>query len=473
MPFNSLSFIFFFFLFTFLFYCSKNQKFQSFLLLTGSFAFYAYSNIFNLIFLLLTIFTTYFLANKLIQMRKDILLFIGISFILIQLLLGKYSLIIFSDYFKTTTFQLSYFNLFILPIGISFYSLQAISLLVDLRTRKYNGDTSLRNISLFLSFFPQSISGPIHRANELIPQFSVKQELVPSNLIVGFKTMLWGYFCKLIVADKIAIIISPVFGSYQKYDGFSIFISTILYSFQIYFDFWGYSLIAIGLGRVLGFRININFLNPYSTIYFKDFWHKWHITLSKWMRDYIYIPLGGKNNDNYLFFCIAIIITFLFSGFWHGVSPNFILWGLIHSFLYLIEVFLLKHISLNTLWFYKPLIRPIQGIIFFILISLTWLIFRTSYVHEFNSLLCSILSFSDWSSKKAISHYGSTINLVYLAIILIVILFTQTKDISRITETTPITSQQIITDSIFIFTCLLLLILLGDIGGQEFLYFRF
>lgn len=473
MPFNSLSFVFFFLLFTVLFYCSENQKFKSFLLLIGSFAFYAYTNIFNLFFLLSTTLVTYLVVNKLIHARKNILLFIGISFILIQLLFAKYSNTFFTDYLIISTLQFSYFNLFILPIGISFYSLQAISLLVDLRTGKYNGDTSLKSVSLFLSFFPQSISGPIHRASELIPQFSIERKLNAENLIVGFKTMLWGYFCKLIVADKIALIISPVFSSFHEYDGFSISVSTLLYSFQIYFDFWGYSLIAIGLGRVLGFTININFLNPYSAKSFKDFWHRWHITLSKWMRDYVYIPLGGKNQKHYLFFCIAIVVTFLVSGFWHGATFNFILWGATHAFLYLSEDFFSKYISLDTFRFYKFLIRPIQTVTFFILISLTWLIFRTESFHELTSLLSSILAFSDWTNKGAISYYGSTTNLSYLAIILTTILFAQTKIVSRLTDTIPVTTRQTITDSIFICICLLALILFGDIGGQEFLYFKF
>lgn len=473
MPFNSLSFILFFLLFTALYYCSENEKFKSFLLLIGSFAFYAYTNIFNLFFLLSTILVTYIVANKLIHSRKNVLLFIGISFILIQLLFAKYSNELFCDYSAISTLRFSYFNLFILPIGISFYSLQAISLLADVRSGKYNGDTSLKSVSQFLSFFLQSISGPIHRANELMPQFSVSKKFNAENLISGFKTMLWGYFCKLIVADKIALIVTPLFSSFHEHDGLSISIAALLYSFQIYFDFWGYSLIAIGVGRVLGYTININFLNPYSAKSFKDFWHRWHITLSKWMRDYIYIPLGGKNQKHYFLFGIAIVVTFLVSGFWHGATLNFILWGAAHAFLYLSEDFFSKHISLDTFRFYKFLIRPIQTVTFFILISLTWLIFRTDSFPELTSLFSSILSFSDWTSKGAINYYGSTTNLSYLAIILTTIVFAQTKIVSRLTDTFPVTTRQSITDSIFICICLLAIILLGDIGGQEFLYFRF
>ena len=473
MPFNSLSFVFFFLFFTALYYCSENQKFKSFLLLIGSIAFYSYTNFFNLFFLFSTILVTYLVANKLIHARKNILLFLGISFILIQLFFVKYSSTFFAEKLNFSNSQFSYFNHFILPIGISFYSLQAISLLVDLRTGKYNGDTSLKSVSLFLSFFPQSISGPIHRASELIPQFSIERKLNAENLIVGFKTMLWGYFCKLIVADKIALVISPVFSSFHKYDGFSISVSTLLYSFQIYFDFWGYSLIAIGLGRVLGFTININFLNPYSAKSFKVFWHRWHITLSKWMKDYIYISLGGKNQKHYLLFCIAIIVTFLVSGFWHGVTFNFILWGAAHAFLYLWEDFFSKHISLDNLPFFKLLIRHIQTVTFFIFISLTWLIFRTDSLDELTPLIRCLISFADWTIESVIIHFGSTINIFYLFIIITSILFEQTKIVKRFIENYPTTIKQKIIDSILICFFFLILILFGDIGLQEFLYFKF
>src|SRR5690606_24775047 len=158
---------------------------------------------------------------------------------------------------------------------------------------------------------------PIHRAGELIPQFQRVGKFTSAHVVSGLKTILHGYFCKLIIADKISLIITPIFNAWDKFDGLSLFISALLYSFQIYFDFWGYSLIAIGVGRVLGFKINVNFVAPYRASSFREFWHRWHITLSRWMRDYIYIPLGG-NRFTFIRFCFAIFITFLVSGIWHG-----------------------------------------------------------------------------------------------------------------------------------------------------------
>lgn len=475
MPFNSISFLIFFSLFLVLFYCTENEKFKSFLILGGSFTFYAYINIFNLFFLFTTIIATYIFSSKLmqIQTRKNFILFIGVSFILLQLIFVKYWIALISEHFEYSNLKFPYFNLFIIPIGISFYSLQAISLLADIRSGKYNGSTSLKTISLFLSFFPQSLSGPIHRATDLIPQFSVIQNYSTENIIIGFKTILWGYTCKLIIADKIDLIISPIFSSFHDYDGFSLLISTLIYSFQIYFDFFGYSLIAIGLGRVLGFRININFLNPYSAKSFKDFWHRWHISLSNWMRDYIYIPLGGKDQKHYFLFCITILITFLISGFWHGATRNFIIWGALHAFLYLSEDLLTKYKSNEFLRLIIDLYKPLKSITFFILISLTWLVFRTDSFYELSSLFIKIISFPEWTIKRFFNTYGSITNLTYLSFILTLIFFAQTKLISRFTNVAPVTTNQIIIDSIFICTCLLSLIFFGDIGGKEFLYFRF
>ncbi len=472
MPFNSISFIVFFVLFTGV-YFSVDAKKRLLVLLGGSWLFYSYANAFNLIYLLLTTLITYFFASKIkTEANNKPFLIAGIFLILLQLIVAKYTLAFANQLPVNISSQDKFFNFFIFPIGISFYSLQAIGLLVDIRSKKYQDELRFKDVSLFLSFFPQSISGPIHRANELIPQFSNRKVFVSENIIIGFKTMLWGYFCKLVIADKIALIITPIFNSYLEQDGLSISIAALLYSFQIYFDFWGYSLIAIGVGRILGFTININFVNPYSAKSFKDFWHKWHITLSKWMRDYIYIPLGG-NKKNYLLFCLSILVTFLISGFWHGATFNFILWGATHAFLYLSEDVITRFFSINSSKPLRKFIQPFWTILFFILISLTWLIFRTDNISELIAILKSIISFSDWTTSNTINHYFSTTNILYLLTILTTILFTQTKIISRLTDTVPVSGKEIIVNSIFVCICIVTIILWGDIGGQEFLYFRF
>lgn len=472
MPFNSLSFIVFFVLFTAVYFFVDAKK-RLLVLLMGSWLFYFYANAFNLIYLIVTTLITYFFASKIkTEAKNKRFLITGIFLILLELIFAKYTLAFTNQLPVNISSQDKFFNFFIFPIGISFYSLQAISLLVDIRSKKYQDELRFKDVSLFLSFFPQSISGPIHRSNELIPQFSNPKVFVSENIIIGFKTMLWGYFCKLVIADKIALIITPIFNSYLEKDGLSISIAALLYSFQVYFDFWGYSLVAIGVGRILGFTININFANPYSAKSFKDFWHKWHITLSKWMRDYIYIPMGG-NKKNYSIFCLSILVTFLVSGFWHGATFNFILWGATHAFLYLSEDLITRFFSLNSSKPLSKFIKPFWTILFFILISLTWLIFRTDNISDLIAILKSIISLSDWTTANTINHYFSTINILYLLIILTTIIFAQTKMIDRLIDTVPVSGKEIIVNSIFVCICIVAIILWGDIGGQEFLYFRF
>lgn len=463
-------------------YFYVDYKKKHILLILGSCFFYLYANIFNLLYLLLTIFITTFFASKIkTEINNKKYLYIGIFIILLQLILTKYSSLLADHFLINISSEDKFFNFIILPIGISFYSLQAIALLVDLSTKKYEGEVRFKDVLLFLSFFPQSVSGPIHRANELLPQFKfqdkIQDKIQVSNIIIGVKTMIWGYFCKLIIADKISILTTPILKLYFEHDGLSLIIASLLFSLQIYFDFLGYSLIAIGTGKILGFTININFNSPLSITSFKEFWHRWHITLSKWMRDYLYIPLGGRKHKKYILFCLSILITFLISGFWHGITLNFILWGTTHAFLYILEDFIEKKTS-TVYYFKKPyfrnrFIRLLKWIIFFISISFTWLIFRTENYSELIEILRKIISFSDWSLISASKYFLTTTNIIYILIVLFALIFLQTTFIKQKIQEIPTTIFATITDSVFICFCLTLITLLGDIGSQEFLYFKF
>ena len=440
-------------------------------LIVGSWFFYGFINISNLIHLILVIIITFFFAKVIRKNDKKKHLIIGITIIVIQLLLTKYSNILIQSFFNDK-YSFSY----ILPIGISFYSLQAIGLLVDIKKRKYNSEISLKEVALFLSLFPQSIAGPIHRGRELLPQFKLKKYFYAENVVIGLKTMLWGYLCKLIIADKISLITTPIFNTYFEQEGLTIFIATLLYSFQIYFDFWGYSLIAIGAGRVLGFKININFIAPYSAVSFKDFWHRWHITLSKWMRDYIYIPLGGRKQKYYLYFFGTVLFTFVISGFWHGVSLNFLLWGAIHGFMYLIEDLIRRRLPDNIIssnFIISKLIKLFRIISFFILISFTWLIFRTENYTDLFNIIKGIINLSSWSMINTFNIYWTQVNIYYFILIFSILFISQSNFIKKKTETIPSNSIEMITDAFFVCLSLIVIIIWGDIGGQEFLYFKF
>jgi alginate O-acetyltransferase complex protein AlgI len=477
MPFNSISFIIFFALLTGAYFFVDAKK-KLVVLLVGSWLFFSYANAFNLLNLLLTTVIAYFFATKIKKAENSKpFLIAGVFLIFLQLIFAKYTLAFANQLSVNISSQDKFFNFFILPIGISFYSLQAIGLLVDIRSKKYQDELRFKDVSLFLSFFPQSVSGPIHRANELLPQFTFQNKFEVSNIVIGIKTMVWGYFCKLIIADKISLLTAPIFNTYFEQDGLSLLIASLLFSIQIYFDFWGYSLIAIGAGRILGFSININFNAPYSVASFKEFWHRWHITLSKWMRDYVYIPLGGRNQKKYILFCFTILITFLVSGFWHGITFNFILWGTAHAFLYLSEDFISRITSTISFFqktFFKTrFIQLFKLLIFFVLISLTWLIFRTDNFSELKEILGRIISIADWSLINISKNYLTATNVTYLLIILIAFFFSRTTFIKEKIDLVPTTAPETITDSVFLCFCITTIILLGDIGSQEFLYFRF
>ena len=227
------------------------------------------------------------------------------------------------------TIEMPDFELF-LPIGISFYTFMAIGYVVDVFKGKILTEKNLLDFALFVGFFPQIASGPISRASQLIPQLKEKQPLFYNNLSAGVKMMLWGFFMKLVVGDRAGIYVDIVFGSYMHHNGVSLMLATFMYTIQIYCDFAGYSLIAIGATRTMGIELMENFRRPYFATSVADFWHKWHISLSTWFRDYVYFPCGGSRCSKVKMYR-NLMITFLVSGLWHGAAYNFILWGGYHG----------------------------------------------------------------------------------------------------------------------------------------------
>jgi len=463
MPFASIPFLIFFCFVTLIILVTKDQ-FRSYIMVCASCCFYAWAGLSSFIYLIVISLFTYFAAMSMKNYDKNKICYFAILVILLLLLSSKYTYL--PEYINRLTPYTFEQASYIIPIGISFYSLQAIALLVDIKNNKYTSRVSLKDVTLFVSFFPQSLAGPIHRASELIPQFNKNSPIEITSLAIGFKTLLFGLFCKLIVADKLALLIEPILSNQHKHDGLLLYTSTILYSIQIYFDFWGYSLMAIGIGKCLGYDIKINFRNPYLASSIKDFWHRWHISLSQWMRDYIYISLGG-NRKGYLNFLFALFATFLLSGIWHGISFNFIIWGLIHMLLFIIDDILKKHLGNSKNKYFRRLF-------FLATIPFTWLIFRTSNLEELSTILKKIFFLTDeWSLTSSTSYFTSNVNLFYLITCLLIVLLVNFKFVYNRMNLMPITNTEKILDSAFLITCLLFIILFGDIGQQHFLYFNF
>ncbi|MBO5998651.1 MAG: MBOAT family protein, partial [Lachnospiraceae bacterium] len=224
-------------------------------------------------------------------------------------------------------------HVWIVPVGISFYILQAIGYLADVRRGAADAEKDLVDLGLFISFFPQLTSGPIERAPHMLPQFKKGPDgFDPVRIRDGALFMLWGYFMKMVIADRIAILTDTFYSAPGSYGGAVAFTAAALYMIQLYCDFAGYSSIAIGAAKVLGIELFENFNSPFLSGSVAEYWHRWHISLSTWLRDYIYIPLGGSRKGTGRKY-INILLTFLVSGLWHGTGWNFLLWGLVFGLL--------------------------------------------------------------------------------------------------------------------------------------------
>ena len=222
------------------------------------------------------------------------------------------------------------------PIGISFFTFQAVGYLFDVYYKRIQPEKSFADYVLFVSFFPQVTSGPISKASELLPQIKNPRPFNYQQGVDGLKLLLWGMFIKLVVADRLGLYVDVVYSNYVHYSGFCCLLASVFYTFQIYGDFAGYSLMAMGIAKTLGYDIVNNFRQPYLSVSVTDFWRRWHISLSRWLKDYVYIPLGGSRCSklrNYW----NIFVTFLVSGIWHGANWTFIVWGIMHGVAQIIE----------------------------------------------------------------------------------------------------------------------------------------
>ncbi len=320
MSFFSLPFGVFFLLFISLYHIAgrinKNAVFyQQIILLLASLIFYTCADLRFIPFLFYAIIISY-IGGKFSKNRIIFILYIIAT--LTPLLFFKYAP---ANWHKDIIF----------PLGISFFTFQSISYITECYTKKIESEKNPFYVALFISFFPTISSGPIQRAENLIPQLKTIHHFDYDNATDGMKVFAWGLFKKLCIADRIAIYVNYVFGNASENYGTAILLSTILYSFQIYCDFSGYSDMAIGVAKYMGFDVGKNFDHPYLSQSVGEFWRRWHISLSTWLRDYIYIPLGGSRVALSRIYS-NLFITFLVSGLWHGTTWNFVIWGLLHGF---------------------------------------------------------------------------------------------------------------------------------------------
>jgi alginate O-acetyltransferase complex protein AlgI len=310
----------------------------------------------------------------------------------------------------------------ILPVGISFYTFQTLSYTIDIYYKKQEATKDFIAYSSFVSFFPQLVAGPIERAKNLLPQFQANRTFNYDKAADGCRQILWGLFKKIVIADNCAIYVNDIFTNYNDYSGSTLLLGAFFFAFQIYGDFSGYSDIAIGTARLLGFNLMQNFAFPYFSRDIAEFWRRWHISLSTWFRDYLYIPLGGSRCGNWMKIR-NIFIIFIVSGFWHGANWTFIMWGVINA-VYLLPIILLNRNRINTgsvaIGRFFPSIREtFQMITTFFLTLIAWVFFRASSISDAISYLQHLFSPSLFSlSLRDIDKISYGYDVVYLLVIL-------------------------------------------------------
>lgn len=300
-----------------------------------------------------------------------------------------------------------------IPIGISFFTFQALSYLFDVHYKTIKAEHDFLIYALYVSFFPSILSGPINKASLVMPQLkNLRKHFDYPKAVEGLKMILWGMFMKVVVADRVTLYVDLVFQYPNVYSGATCLMASFLYTIQIYADFGGYSLMAIGVGKTLGFELTENFHRPYFSYSVTNFWRRWHISLSTWLKDYIYIPLGGSRCSkarNYW----NIFVTFLVSGIWHGANWTFIIWGVMHGILQIIE----KATGQNKCE-YGSFGKGIKIIITFILVNFAWIFFRCPTLGDACGILSRIFDFSLYN-KLYLSNAPNSILIVMSVIILL------------------------------------------------------
>ncbi|MEY8304276.1 MBOAT family O-acyltransferase [Anaerosalibacter bizertensis] len=309
----------------------------------------------------------------------------------------------------------------LLPMGISFYTFQTLSYTIDVYRNDIKPEKNFFMLSLYVTFFPQLVAGPIERSDKLLPQF--RQEVIfdVNEVLDGFKIILFGFFKKVVVADRLAIAVNAVYNSPRNFSSIFYIIATILFSFQIYCDFSGYSEIALGVAKVLGIDLMRNFDKPYLSKNIKEFWRRWHISLSSWFRDYLYIPLGGNRMSKTRYY-LNIMITFLVSGLWHGANWTFVIWGGLHG-LYQIIGDLTKNFRDKIKSVLKLegsfILKFVQVIITFLLVSFAWIFFRANSLSDAIYIIKNLFSQLDnWRNLNFLYVVANSMELSFFEFII-------------------------------------------------------
>lgn len=481
MLFNSLEFLIFLPVIVILYFV-VSPAYRWLLLLAGSYFFYMCWKAEYVILLLFSTTIDYWVGrimgktNDLQKRRKYLVLSLVCN---LGLLFTFKYLDFFSDFLRVLFAQLNlHYSIpaskLLLPVGISFYTFQSMSYTIDVYRGLIKPENHFGKFALYVSFFPQLVAGPIERARNLLPQIYKRFEFDYQRAADGLKLMAWGFFKKLVIADRLAVYVDQVYNNPGNYEGIPIILATYFFAFQIYCDFSGYSDIAIGAAQVMGFKLMNNFNRPYYADSIREFWHRWHISLSTWFRDYLYFPLGGSRVGKWRWY-YNLCIVFVISGLWHGANWTFLLWGALHGFYILFSIWTQrikdKIITVTRLAKVPALLKGIRMFITFHLVWFSWIIFRANSLSDAFKLFENMFRLENLavSQNVAMGKLDVVIALISILILETVHLLQNKGSVRQLISRQPLCIRWCI-----YYILILSILLFGRFETQQqFIYFQF
>ena len=470
MLFNSFEFLLFFPIVCLVYYLIPSLKYRNIFLLAASYYFYmSWKPIYAVLILGATL-ITYFCAlfgdkikernKRKIVMLVSLVVNFGILF-----LFKYYNFINESVYawMSSVGWDWRVPNLdLLLPVGVSFYTFQAVGYTIDVYRNQLKAETNFITYALFIAFFPLLVAGPIERATNMLSQFRVKHSFRYSNIAEGAKMMLWGFFMKLCIGDMLCQYVDAVYNNVPNHSGASLALASLFFAIQIYCDFGGYSCIAIGAAKIMGYTAMENFHRPYFAKTIREFWKRWHISLSSWFADYVYIPLGG-NRVKFWRHLLNLMITFVVSGIWHGANWTFVAWGAIHGFYRIVGTVFQKYVYNIKLesWYSKLFNMALC----FVLVTFAWVFFRANSFDDAIAIIHKI------ATNREPLYVNMTVFL-YGTIGLAVLLLKDLKDELNL-DLKFMHSQYSVVRYTAVIAVISYILLFGAFNGGQFIYFQF
>lgn len=449
MIFTSWEFIAFFLIVSLLYYAYNNNLYRRLLLLLASLLFYSQTNFLNLSLLIFATSANYLFAINIKKWPK----------LISYAVLFNALVLVFFKYHHLFSFE-RYYNGF--PIGLSFYTFQSIAYLLDVYKNRIKPEKNIINLGILISFFPKIFAGPIEPPQKFLSQLNKLTMPNKDQIFSSIKAIIYGLFCKIILADKLGIYVDSTLNNIQKGSYPELIIVMILFSFQIFFDFFSYSILAIGFAKLFGIDLSVNFRNPYMSTSIHEFWKRWNITLTDWFRNYIYFPLGGSYKGKFRTY-LNVLIIFIISGFWHGSTINYIIWGLLHGLLYIGENHLKNKIRVNAI----P--KILKQIFIFSIISILWIIFKIEDFATTFMFFKQILQFKivTWTLLSDTSFY-------VLFIVAIATIYLQSLDyFENFIYNNEYSKKTLIKEVILINVMIISILLFGSSSGSNFIYFKY